>query len=148
MLIPNDSRNPVGGSDEPLSTGFFCAHKARADGAAFWRGFIYHFTHEEVFKAFKGGFYLLFMAGTVPPIIYLKKVVNSYCNLKIIKYVCGMEELKKKIEASGLLKGFIAEKVGISSAHLSMMLSGSATMPEEVRNKINTILLQAAKIAV
>lgn len=58
-----------------------------------------------------------------------------------------MDELKKKIEASGLLKSFIAEKVGISSAHLSMMLSDKATMPEEVRNKINVLLTQAAKIA-
>ena len=58
-----------------------------------------------------------------------------------------MEELKKKIEASGLLKSFIADKVGVSSAHLSMMLSDKATMPEEVRNKINILLTQASKIA-
>lgn len=58
-----------------------------------------------------------------------------------------MYDLKKKIEASGLLKSFIADKVGVSSAHLSMMLSDKATMPEEVRNKINVVLTQAAKIA-
>lgn len=59
-----------------------------------------------------------------------------------------LTKLKSDIEASGLLKSFIADKVGVSSAHLSMMLAGNATMPEEVRNKINTILLQASKIAV
>ncbi len=59
-----------------------------------------------------------------------------------------MEELKKKIEASGLLKSFIADKVGVSSAHLSMMLSNKATMPIDVQDKIKIILQQAAKIAV
>jgi len=59
-----------------------------------------------------------------------------------------MEKLKKDIEASGLLKGFIAEKVGISSAHLSMMLSGNATMSAEVEAKIKLILQQVAKITI
>jgi hypothetical protein len=58
-----------------------------------------------------------------------------------------MEELKKNIEASGLLKSFIADKVGVSSAHLSMMLNEKATMPEDVRNKITLLLKQASKIA-
>jgi len=59
-----------------------------------------------------------------------------------------MKELKKKIESSGLLKSFIADMVGVSSSHLSQMLSGKATMPEEIRTKINAILIQASKIAV
>ena len=59
-----------------------------------------------------------------------------------------MEKLKKDIEASGLLKSFIADKVGISSAHLSMMLSGNATMSADIESKIKTILLQASKIAI
>jgi len=59
-----------------------------------------------------------------------------------------MEKLKKDIEASGLLKSFIADKVGISSAHLSMMLAGNATMSAEIETKIKNILLQASKIAV
>ena len=59
-----------------------------------------------------------------------------------------MEKLKKDIEASGLLKSFIADKVGISSAHLSMMLADKATMPVEIEDKIKLILLQASKIAV
>lgn len=57
-----------------------------------------------------------------------------------------MKELKQKIKDSGLLKSFIAEKVGISPAHLSMMLNGNATMPELTRNKINSIINQVMKI--
>lgn len=59
-----------------------------------------------------------------------------------------MTNLKNDIKESGLLKGFIADKVDISSAHLSMMLSGKATMPEHIRNKITSLLQQASKIAV
>lgn len=52
-----------------------------------------------------------------------------------------MEKLKERIKESGLKQGFIAEKVGIKSAsHLTMMLNGYATMPEEIRNKINDLL--------
>lgn len=51
-----------------------------------------------------------------------------------------MNKLSEKIKRSGLLKYKIAEKVGLSPAHLSMMLSGKANMPEEIRNKINFLL--------
>jgi predicted transcriptional regulator len=59
-----------------------------------------------------------------------------------------MDKIKKDIEESGLLKSFIADMVGVSSAHLSMMLNKKATMPEKVRNDITNILEQAKKIAV
>lgn len=59
-----------------------------------------------------------------------------------------MKELKKKIKSSGLQKAHIAKIIGISPAHFSMMLSGSATMPEETRNKITSILNQASTIAI
>jgi ATP phosphoribosyltransferase len=51
-----------------------------------------------------------------------------------------MEKLKEKIKQSGLKQGFIADKIGIGASHLSMMLNGNATMPEDVRNKINQLL--------
>lgn len=50
--------------------------------------------------------------------------------------------LKQKIKDSGLKQKFIAEKIGISEAHLTMMLNNNATMPEKVRNGINDILLK------
>jgi len=59
-----------------------------------------------------------------------------------------MKEMKKKIKQSGLQKSYIAKMIGISPAHFSMMLSGNATMPEETRNKINSILNQASTIAI
>lgn len=48
--------------------------------------------------------------------------------------------LIEKIKASGLKQKFIAEKVGVSEAHLSMMLNENANMPERVRNLINDLL--------
>lgn len=60
----------------------------------------------------------------------------------------NMKELKKNIENSGLLKKFIADKVGVSSAHLSMMLADKVTMPEDVRNKINILLKQASTLSI
>lgn len=48
--------------------------------------------------------------------------------------------LREKIKASGLKQKFIAEKVGISESHLTMMLNENASMPEIVRNKINDLL--------
>lgn len=51
-----------------------------------------------------------------------------------------MEKLKEKIKESGLKQNFIAQKVGIGESHLTMMLSGKATMPEDVRNKIDILL--------
>ena len=58
------------------------------------------------------------------------------------------ERLLIRIKESGLLKSAIADKVGLSSAHLSMMLQNKANMPEEIRNKINSIIDQALKITV
>lgn len=57
-------------------------------------------------------------------------------------------ELKDKIKKAGLLKNAVAEKLGISAPHFSMMLNGGATMPEEIRNKVNSIINQAMKITV
>lgn len=51
-----------------------------------------------------------------------------------------MKELKRKIKESGLKQKFIAEKVGISEAHFTMMLNENAVMPEAVRNSINSLL--------
>jgi len=51
-----------------------------------------------------------------------------------------VEKLKEKIRQSGLKQGFIADKVGVGPSHLTMMLNGNATMPEDVRNKINQLL--------
>ena len=48
--------------------------------------------------------------------------------------------LEQKIKKSGLLKSYIAEKVGLSPAHFSMMLNNKIDMPEQVRNKLNIIL--------
>jgi hypothetical protein len=59
-----------------------------------------------------------------------------------------MKELKRKIKDSGLQKAYIAKMIGISPAHFSMMLSCKATMPEETRNKVNSILNQASTIAI
>lgn len=60
-----------------------------------------------------------------------------------------MEEskLQKDIRVSGLKKTYLAEKLGISPAHFSMMLSDNANMPEATRNKLNEILKQALQIA-
>lgn len=51
-----------------------------------------------------------------------------------------MEKLKEKIKQSGLKQGFIADKIGVGASHLTMMLNGNATMPEDIRNKINQLL--------
>lgn len=53
-----------------------------------------------------------------------------------------MEKLKEKIKQSGLKQNFIAKKLGIGDTHLTMMLNGNATMPEDIRNKINELLLK------
>lgn len=51
-----------------------------------------------------------------------------------------MKELKRKIKDSGFKQKHIAEKVGVSEAHLTMMLNEKAVMPELVRNNINLLL--------
>lgn len=66
-----------------------------------------------------------------------KYEVENIDNLTIFK---PMKQLKEKIEASGLKQKFIAEKVNVGESHLTMMLNGKATMPEDVRNKINELL--------
>lgn len=53
-----------------------------------------------------------------------------------------MKQLKEKIKESGLKQNFIADKCGVGHSHFSMMLNGSVTMPESVRNKINELLLK------
>lgn len=55
-------------------------------------------------------------------------------------------DLQGKIRDSGLLKKFIAEKVGKSPQYLSQMLNGKANMPEHVEKQILIILEQAKKI--
>jgi DNA transposition AAA+ family ATPase len=59
-----------------------------------------------------------------------------------------MDELKRKIKDSGLQKKYLAEKIGISPAHFSMMLNGNATMPEQTRNKLNVILNKVLQVNV
>ena len=54
-------------------------------------------------------------------------------------------KLEEKIKKSGLLKSFIAEKLGLSPAHFSMMLNNKIDMPEQIRNKLNVILDCAIK---
>jgi hypothetical protein len=56
------------------------------------------------------------------------------------------KRLARNIKEAGLLKIYVATKLGISSAHLSMMFNGSTPMPEDVRNKITSIINQAMKI--
>lgn len=53
-----------------------------------------------------------------------------------------MEKLKEKIREAGLRQNFVADKCGVGHAHFSMMLNGTATMPESVRNKINELLIK------
>lgn len=53
-----------------------------------------------------------------------------------------MKQLKERISKSGLKQTFIAEKVGVGNSHLTMMLNGNANMPEDIRNKINELLLK------
>lgn len=55
-----------------------------------------------------------------------------------------MEKLKKRIQERGLKLNFIADRVGVSSPHLTMMLNGNATMPESIRNQINELLEKVA----
>ena len=52
--------------------------------------------------------------------------------------------LRKRIDELGIKHVFIADKLGISRAYLSMMLSGAAPMSEENERKIKDML----KIAV
>lgn len=54
----------------------------------------------------------------------------------------------KSIKDAGLTKEGIAGKIGVGAAHFSMMLNGKATMPEQVRNKVNSIIEQARNITV
>jgi plasmid maintenance system antidote protein VapI len=58
------------------------------------------------------------------------------------------QKLQQEIKDAGLLKSFVAEKVGISPSHLSMMFNGTVSMPEETRNKITEIIKQARNITV
>lgn len=53
-----------------------------------------------------------------------------------------MEKLKERIRESGLKQNHIADKCGVGHAHFSMMLNGTATMPESVRNMINDLLVK------
>lgn len=56
--------------------------------------------------------------------------------------------LLNDIKDVGLTKSGIAAKLNLTSAHFSMMLNGKTTMPEDVRNKVNSIIKQARGIAV
>jgi hypothetical protein len=70
---------------------------------------------------------------------------------KIFKFLYtfeAMDQLRKKVKTCGLKQVFIAEKVGVLDTHLSLMLSGKATMPEAVRNKLTKIVEQAQNIKV
>lgn len=58
------------------------------------------------------------------------------------------KKLLDDIKDVGLTKSGIASKLNLTSAHFSMMLNGSATMPEEVRNKVTSIINQARRISI
>lgn len=51
-----------------------------------------------------------------------------------------MEKLKEKIKQSGLKQQFIADKIGVGSSHLTMMLNENAKMSEDIQVKINSLL--------
>lgn len=51
-----------------------------------------------------------------------------------------MKQLKQRIIDSGLKQKFVADKVGVSEAYFAMMLNGNASMPEDIRNKVNELL--------
>ncbi len=53
---------------------------------------------------------------------------------------------KNRIKDTGLKKSYIANIIGVSSAHFSMMISNKATMPEDIRNRFENILSQYNKI--
>lgn len=53
-----------------------------------------------------------------------------------------MKELKLRIKRSGLKQKFISESVGIGESHLTMMLNKGATMSDEVKDKINKLLIK------
>ena len=51
-----------------------------------------------------------------------------------------MKELRRKIDELGIKHVFIAGKLGVSRAYLSMMLSGTVPMSEENERKIKDML--------
>jgi predicted XRE-type DNA-binding protein len=51
-----------------------------------------------------------------------------------------MKQLKERIKQSGLKQSYIAERVGISASHLTMMLNEKAKMSETVKIKIDNLL--------
>lgn len=59
-----------------------------------------------------------------------------------------MDDIKKRVKNSGLKSTFLAKKLEIGAPHLSMMLSGKATMPTEIKFKIMELIKQAEKISV
>lgn len=54
--------------------------------------------------------------------------------------------LRDKVNESGLKKQVIAEKIGKSPQHLSMMLSGKAKMSKDIENSIIRILNGVNKV--
>ena len=54
--------------------------------------------------------------------------------------------LRSRIAGSGLKKKFIAKSIGITDVYLSMLLSGTRTVPEHIIAKIFTFLEKFNKL--
>lgn len=53
-------------------------------------------------------------------------------------------KLKERIVKSGIKQVKIAELIGVTPEYLNLMLNGHQVMSEEIRNKINDILLKVS----
>jgi len=52
--------------------------------------------------------------------------------------------LKERIVKSGIKQTKIAEIIGVTPEYLNLMINGKQAMSEEIRNKINEILLKVS----
>lgn len=49
-------------------------------------------------------------------------------------------ELKQQIQSKGLKLSWVAQQVGISKTMFSFYLSGTRTMPDDVKQKVKAII--------
>jgi plasmid maintenance system antidote protein VapI len=52
--------------------------------------------------------------------------------------------LKERIVKSGIKQTKIAELIGITPEYLNLMINGKQPMSEEIRNKINEVLIKVS----
>jgi|GEM_PF-5695501 len=52
--------------------------------------------------------------------------------------------LKERITKSGLKQTKIAEIIGVTPEYLNLMINGKQSMSEDIRNKINEVLLKVS----